>query len=363
VEKLTEKVILQEGFDRLKTIMEQGPGLELIRMGQPTDSAYDDFWYVKTDNWMLTILVEAKSNFTPRAVEQLDRVLSPSRLGRMGDPMVLITAPWLSPRSRDVIEERGWSYLDLAGNVLLRSQRPPLYIRLTGSDENPAPRSRAGVLLRGSHINALVRILVDVNPPYRLSDLARVTGLSMGYVSRTLTTLHEQGLIERKPNGPVAQVRWPELLRERSIEYDLLKSNNSATFLTRGGPEQLFRRLGQTDTAAKVTVTGSFAARTIAPVAPSAQLALYVPDIRSFANDFELLPTRSGANVLLLEAASTSQLDRSRPVDNLPHVGYSQLVQDLLGGNGRLPEEGEAILEWMIDTPGWRLPHLPEITH
>jgi hypothetical protein len=71
-----------------------------------------------------------------------------------------------------------------------------------------------------------------------------------------------------------------------------------------------------------------------------------------------LLPTDRGADVALLTPASDSQLVRPRKVAGLRHVGVSQLVLDCLAGNGRLPEEGDAIIEWMHINPQWRLPDL-----
>jgi glycine/D-amino acid oxidase-like deaminating enzyme len=150
-------------------------------------------------------------------------------------------------------------------------------------------------------------------------------------------------------------VDWPQLLRARAAEYQVLRTNRSITYLARRGLDVLLREL---HAAPEVLVTGSYAAHRIAPVAAPAQLLLYVPDIDTYAERWDLLATGTGANAVLLEAASGSQLERPRDVDGLRHVGYSQLVMDLLSGNGRLPEEGEVVLQWMIDIPGWRLSDL-----
>jgi hypothetical protein len=357
----SEKQLLADGYDALAALLNEGPGLELRRRPAPhearDDAGYDAFWEVAGDasSYIGTFLVEAKGRVTPRTVEHLRPMLRPARLHLMHEPTVLILAPWISPRSRALIAEEGWSYLDLTGNALIRMRRPALYVRLVGSDTDPNPRERSEVLLRGTQIHALVRVLADVEPPYRLADLTEVTGLSKGYVSKALSSLHEQGLIDRPGSGPVTGVDWPQLLRARAAEYQVLRTNRSITYQARRGLDVLLREL---PAAPEVLVTGSYAAHRIAPVAAPAQLVLYVPDIDTYAKRWELLTTSTGANVVLLEAASGSQLERPRDVGGLRHVGYSQLVMDLLSGNGRLPEEGEAVLQWMIDTPGWRLPDL-----
>jgi hypothetical protein len=352
--------VLDEGFELLAGILESGPGLALGRLDEVApDARYDAIWELVSEDADAAgrLVIEAKSRFTPRAIEQAEGYLNPRRLRELGDPTVVILAPWLSPRSRALIEQIGWSYLDLTGNVLLRLRRPAVYIRTSGAGSDPSPRHRGDVLMRGAKINSLIRLLVDFQPPYRLIDLAAAADLSQGYVSRALAALHDQGLVDRQSSGPVTKVDWENLLRYRAREYDLLKSNLSGSFIARSGPTALLRQLGDTS----AVVTGSFAASQINPVSAPVQLALYVNSIRAFARQHDLHPTSAGANVLLLQPASASQTERMRLVDGVRHVGYSQLVQDLLSGNGRLPEEGEAVLQWMIDTPEWRLPNLAKI--
>lgn len=56
---------------------------------------------------------------------------------------------------------------------------------------------------------------------------------------------------------------------------------------------------------------------------------------------------------------SEGAMDRPHPerVDDVPIVGLSQLVLDCLSGPGRLPAEGEALLEWMTNHEDeWRGP-------
>jgi hypothetical protein len=269
-------------------------------------------------------------------------------------------APWLSPRSRRVLEERGYSYIDLTGNVLFKVNRPAVYIKLQGSDRDPNPPPRrppAG--LQGPKARRLVRLLVDVVPPYRLTDLAHTSGLTQGYISRLLEALDDQALIERDRRGLVEGVDWPALLRAGAEHYDLFKSNTTKLFVAPGGAAALHTRLKE-GTAPGTVVTGSYAAVAVAPVAAPAQLVLYTSDPDRIRQNGGLLPADRGADVALLRPADPSQLERARIVDGARHVGLSQLVMDCLAGNGRLPEEGQAVLDWMRQHERqWRLPELP----
>ncbi|MGC4770174.1 hypothetical protein ACLQ25_14545 [Micromonospora sp. DT44] len=329
--------------------------------GNPPDSG-DALWQLKEQySGYALLLVEAKTSFTPRHVEKIHGRLSGAVRRAMRDPVILVVAPWLSPRSRAMLEERGYSYLDLTGNVCLRVQRPAVFIRLQGAERAPRPSHRGPARLDGPKARRLVRLLVDVRPPLRLTDLARVGGLNRGYVSSLLQALDEQAVIERDRRGAVVDVDWPGLLALAAERYDLLKTNPSSLFVSPAGAAELFNRLVD-DVAPPVVVTGSFAASAIAPIAAATQLVLYTDTPSDVSQFGRLLPTERGADVVLLRPEDKAQLAGARQVTGRCHVGLSQLVLDCLGGNGRLPEEGQALIDWMREHEShWRLRDLPEL--
>lgn len=324
------------------------------------DEGSDAIWEVRAVNYHCQLLVQAFTRFIPRDV---DRVLGGNHdlVRRVVREPVLVVAPWFSPRAQGVLRERGFNYLDMTGNVFLKIPRPALYLRLEGARHDPSPAVKQPVKLRGAGVNALVRILVDYEPPYKLVDLAHESKLSNGYVSRVLEALADDRLIRREAkNRSVTDVYWKQLILARAENYSLLKSNRSRSYIARGGAKALYRQLGQANQD-QALVTGSFAVQEYVQVAAATQLALYVPSPESFAEKHGLMPAQQGANVLLLIAADESQLDRGRErTDGTFHVGLSQLVLDCLSGNGRLPEEGSALLDWMSENlPAWRRDRLP----
>jgi hypothetical protein len=280
----------------------------------------------------------------------------------MRDPTILVVAPWLSPRTQVLLEESGYSYLDLTGNVRFRMDRPAVFIRLQGASRDPGSRPKARATLSGPKARRLVRLLVDTLPPQRPSDLATAGGLTAGYVSKLLESLDDQALVERDRRGVVTSVDWPSLLTAGAAGYGLLRNNAVATFVAQEGAAALYARLVKDEARPDVVVTGSFAASRIGQVAAPVQLVLYAgePDeMRSFGR---LLPTDRGADVVLLHPEDAAQLRATRIVDGLQHVGLSQLVLDCLSGNGRLPEEGQAVVAWMRENEsGWRRNTLPAL--
>ena len=352
----------------------------VVRDAAYGDGGRDDVWRIETPHLNCDIAVQAYSRFTPK---DADRIVSGvSQLMRsMRDQPILVVAPWLSPRSRELLIEQRINYLDLTGNARVRIPRLPIVVRTDGAQNDPTPVDGPRRGLQGKLINSLVRVLVDFAPPYRMSDLARASDLSPAYVSRTLAGLDEERLIERGRNRMVVDVDWQRLLRERARNYKLIKSNRGRSYITRTGLSALTRALpiaeGTTGAAPgdadgvyrrlidrgedRTVVTGSFAAQDYVQIAAPTQLVLYVRDVEQFVSSNGLMPADRGANVLLLQPADRSQLERIRLVEGTFQVGLSQLALDCLSGNGRLPEEGEALLEWMSEHVGqWRQHQLPE---
>jgi hypothetical protein len=358
-------LLIEDGLARLRTVLpedfevtvEQSPGL---------GDAVDGVWGIRdTSSHISTqILVQAERRLTPKSAAavfggqaSLLRHLSPGTA-------ILVISPWLGRPTRAALEREGINYVDQTGNVYLRIRRPGVYVHLQGSDRDPSPRSRGPARLTGALANRLVRALVDVRPPYRAADLARATDLSPGYLSRALDSLDELALIRRSGRGTIDEVDWLELIRTRAATYALLRSNVSNTYTSPRGWEAALNSLPSG--RGRVAVTGSVAANQINPVAAPGQLVLYVADERTrdlVQKACRLLPAKRGGDVVLLLPADASHLWGAMDVPSLPAptVALSQLAIDCLAGNGRLPEEGEAVVRLMSEHEDrWRLSSLQD---
>jgi hypothetical protein len=151
-------------------------------------------------------------------------------------PLLLI-APWLSRRTRDLLAEEEIGYIGLTGNALLRIDNPPFYLQTAGAERNPWPQQRGRAQLRGAKAARLIRILIDVRPPYGVQELAEATSLAPGYVSRLLDTLYREAQIEREPRGPVESVDLDAPIRRWGGSYDVLESNEAVRFIAAKGLE------------------------------------------------------------------------------------------------------------------------------
>jgi DNA-binding transcriptional ArsR family regulator len=303
---------------------------------------------IEAGNGFGRLAVEIKQSMAPREVAQIvDRL----RLTRRLDIRVeyLVAAPWLSASTRAQLTAGGINYLDLTGNVNIRLQQPALYIRTDGAANDPSPRPASVLTLKGPQAGRLVRALVDFVPPYTASMIAAAAGISVSYASRQLTELDREALVERDRRGGIVARDWTGLLRARARHYSLLSTNRANAYIAATGARELYQQLSGQVPGIRA-VTGSFAASQIAPVAAPSQLTIYVDNPELVADYYKLLPADSGADVVLLVPYDNEVVyDRATadPSNGLARLAISQLALDCLAGNGRLPAEGEALLEWM----------------
>ena len=321
-----------------------------------------DYWIVTATNGRSPALsfVGPAGGFDS-AVVVADRV-DPRDVGRLtikGRPSVVV-APWLSPRTRELLINDGVGFVDLTGNIDVRDPESGFFLSAIGADRDPNPAPRRGPSLKGARAVALMRTLVEVTPPYTAGDLAAALDLDDGYISRALQALADERLIERVPRGAVVSADWEALIRRITTNYSLLDSNRTTTWIAAAGPPQLLIDLTRVR-GGRWAATGSIVASTIAPVAAPEIAVLYADDPERLAKVARLLPATTGANVIIAEPYDDIVFTRLRQTDSGSTVSVAQAVIDLLTGPGRMPAEGEALLAWMTpNVPTWRAGNLEQ---
>lgn len=304
------------------------------------------------------VFVEVKADVSPRDVEAL--IGGPWRRWRrqMGNQPILLVAPYIGPRVRELLTQENVNYVDLTGNTRISLDYPGVYIETEGARQDPrSTKPRSAV--RGAKAGAVVRVLVDAVPPYTGADIARAANVNEGYLSRILDTLVDEGLIDRERTG-VTRVDWPAMLQRRARALDLFRPMGTYRYVARQGTSALVDRLrGRPAGRRPPTVTGSFAAARIAPVAAPALLAVYTMDARALADELELLPTETGADTVLIRPENEVAFARATRDGGMAWAAPSQVAIDCLAGSGRMPSEGEALIGWMRENEGeWRYPSL-----
>ena len=284
------------------------------------------------------------------------RDLTPRDVVALPEPeeTTIVAAEWLSPRSRELLADIGYGYVDLTGNVGVVVNRPGIVFRTDGAQRDPSPKPVARLNLRGPRAWALLRTLAEVQPPYGVSDLARAVNSDPGYVSRLLAALADELLISRVVRGPVEHVEWEAMLRQITSSYALLDANDTTSWVASGGAEQFVDDLATTNAKAWA-VTGSFAASRLVSVAAPKIAVVYADDPERIADLTRLRQVKNGGNVVIGQPYDRIVFERTWTQDNVTYASVAQVAVDCLTGPGRMPAEGEALLEWMVrKAPRWQ---------
>lgn len=319
---------------------------------------------IKTPNTgnQALVLVETKFDVSPRDVEALTG--GPWRRWRrqMGNQPLMLVAPYIGPRVRELLTEENINYIDLTGNIRISLDDPGVFIDTQGASQDPRS-SKPRTSIRGAKAGAVVRILVDAVPPYTGAEIARAASVNEGYLSRILETLVNEGLIDRERSGPVTRVDWPALLRRRAQALDLFRASGTHRYIARQGTNTVLERLRtQEPSDRRPTVTGSFAAARLAPVAAPALLVVYTLAPRELESQLDLLPAEAGADTVLIRPDNTVAFDRAESDRGIAWAAPSQVAIDCLAGTGRMPSEGDALIQWMRQNETeWRYPSIRDL--
>jgi hypothetical protein len=164
------------------------------------------------------LLVVSRSRFEPKDVAGVVAAPAPTRSSSRA---ILVTAPFLSPRTRSLLAAGGASYVDATGNLRLAVDMPAVFIEHQGAQKDPAPAPRSLRSLKGPAARRVVRALCELSPPYGIRQLARRAQIPAASVSRVVQLLVRDGLVTRGSRGAVATVDKPGLTALRDGERAL----------------------------------------------------------------------------------------------------------------------------------------------
>ncbi len=256
-----------------------------------------------------------------------------------------MTAPFLSPRTRELLVAAGASYLDATGNLRLALERPALFLEAQGGQKGPACEPRPLLSLKGPAAGRVVRALCDFRPPYGIRALAERSATALASVSRVVGLLERDAIVVRGVRGEVAEVDWPALLHRWTQDYQLASSNRTMTLLEPCGLDAFVEKLQ--GCGRRYAVSGSLAARLKAPLAGACLAMAYVEDPASAAEALELRVAEGDANVLLAAPFDPVVFDRCWSERGVTYAALSQVAADFLTSSGRVPTEGPELIAWM----------------
>ncbi len=336
---------LQQGLDQLRQRLPGGWSLKLTGRPSYPDSAAqaaERLLKISSPDQISTQLrTEFRTRVDPRTVLLLAHKLRP--LSRP-DPC-LVVAPYLSASTQRALRSEGMNYLDLTGNIWISLTHPGLYLEVAGATEEPDRKERPARSLKGAKAGRVIRALLDQKAISGVRALAAKAGVDPGYVSRVLTFLSGEALVERSERGELLKVDWEALLRRWAADVPIEKRGDQASYLEPRGLSGMMVRLKSE--SSRYAVTASMAAVQWAPIAPPRLLVMYTDQREALAERHGLRPVATGANVLLIKPADEIVYEGIFQREGIRYAAVTQVAADLLTSPGRGPAEGEELLAWM----------------
>jgi hypothetical protein len=293
------------------------------------------------DSRLAHLAVVSRRRIEPKDIGGIVPVARPTRSRAS---VLLVTAPFLSPRTRELLAAAGASYLDSTGNLRLAIERPAIFLQAEGAEKDPAREPRPLVSLKGPAAGRVVRALCDFRLPYGVRALAERCATAPASVSRVVSLLESDAIVVRGEHDEVAEVEWPALVRRWTQDYEFASSNATMTLLEPRGLETFVEKLRHY--GRPYAVSGSLAANRKAPVGPTPLALAYVEDPRTAGEALDLHVADRG-NVLLAAPFDPVVFDRSWSERGVVYAALSQVAADLLASPGHDPADGTVLIAWM----------------
>lgn len=343
---ITETQILRNAEDFIGRSLPNGWIMKFVREPRSRQTQLDAILKVTApDGEVATFVIKAKRSLTATTLRSALEQLTTYTNAENSVALPLLAAGYLSPRSQEVLVERGVSYADSTGNLRLSARSPGLFVSMAGATKDPWPDDQPLRSLKGRGAGRAVRSLLDFRPPYGVRELASRAKVSAATLSRVIDLLERDGVLTKDARGGITDLDWTGALRRWSQDYELRRSNTVTSYLEPRGLSAVAEKLSNAKW--QYAVTASLAAQRFAPIAPTRTAVVYVEDTLKAADRLKLRPGEAGANVLLVEPFDEVAFERTMLRDELVTAAPSQVVADLMTGPGREPSEGEELLDWM----------------
>lgn len=267
----------------------------------------------------------------------------------------VLVAAFLPRAVRRELENKGWSYWDATGNTLIRSEAPFVAIRLDGAEKDPDPGPRPPTKLRSLKGRAASEVIVGLlqngGRASTIRDFAREHRLPLGTVSRVVSLLREENLLEPTGGGPIVLTDRLDVARRWADDYSFIKSFQARRYYSLNGPDLALSKI--VGSGVPCAITGIRAAQDWLEGTPqSAGLPatdtwLYVADRAQVERIADLAVDARDGQIVVAEC---DFLDREpRRVSNgLPYITPWRIVGDLLSAGGRAASVGEQVADDLI---------------
>lgn len=265
------------------------------------------------------------------------------------DGLLMVCAPYISPRVAELSREQGVSYLDEVGNC--RITAPGLFIHVSGRpNRRTSTKTAVNPFLKKS--SRIVRaILTHPDRAWQVQQLAKEADVSMGLVSKVKNTLLEEAYLEERDH--LLHLRDPgKLLQMWAARYR--PSIKWLQLFAISRPPETEERLGEWCHANGVSyaLTQLSAAWRYSPMVRYDKTVAYVDwkviadsSLPSLLEHLGAKEVDTGVNCLLWITDDPAVFTDTREINGVKVVSPLQLYLDLKILPGRGEEAAQEILE------------------
>lgn len=259
-----------------------------------------------------------------------------------GEGIVVLIAPFISPRAQDELEAAGWSFWDSTGNLLLTATDPVLLVRQRGAtkDPHPAPaRSTRLQTLKGRASSEVIVALLKAGRAASVRDLARENGLPLGSVSRVISLLRDENLLKPTGGGPIVLSDHTAVARRWAEDYSFARTFKPKRYFSLAGDELALRRIAESGVLYGVTGVESAQNWLGRPVLASREHWLFSENVKALTEAADLVPDPRDGRIVVAEAPFLGR-EGTRWSEGVNYVTPWRAVGDLLSAGGRLTSTG-----------------------
>lgn len=268
----------------------------------------------------------------------------------------VLVSTFISKPARRYLEDLGWSYWDTTGNMLIRAESPFLAVRLEGEEKDPNPEPQSPTQLKSLKGRAASEVIVSLlrSAGGRIAsqrDLARESGLPLGTISRVVSLLRDENLLEPTGGGPIVLSDRLQVARRWADDYSFVKTFRARRYYSLSGPDLALARIAES--GQRYAVTGVQAAQDwlgqsgLTAGLPTSETWLYVSDREAVERVADLAVDSREGQIIVAECDFLAREPR-RSSGGLEYVTPWRSVGDLLSAGGRLASVGEQVATDLI---------------
>jgi len=344
---LKEREMLEKGMQVFKECLLKIPGVKIETMEPIVSGNAPDYRICVRGNQVDQIInINVKPLGTPKSTREAVNLLVVNRKIEPSSYDVFV-APFISSVSALICKEAGVGYLDLSGNChiafqgvfISRENMPNQYPFKTSLSSLYSPKSER-----------ILRVLLSFPyRPWKTKELAKEAQVSLGMITHVRKKLDGEEWIKTSSGGFFLS-QPDELLMAWSKNYSW-RQNKMSDFYTLKSLSDIETEIAKTcdDNDIPYALTGFSASNHLAPMVRGQRVMVYIDhDIDILADQLDLKPVDSGANVSLIQPYDSGVLWNAQYIDDLQIATPIQVFLDLDKSRGRGKEAANFLYKEVI---------------